>query len=177
MYTENRCCTDYFSRGGEAIHLAVWGSLHAIRPTEYLSLFQKFCRRDRRNGGTGKVPDIPRKDIACAVPFCHGIHNFVFKVRHGAHECGMNIYALYVRKGDDLGKLFDPLLCPLCGLERLAEHIENIRSSGCKDQTFRTGFNGLAKGLVGIPPLIEVYFCILLLYTNRAKIPIYYRAI
>ena len=89
----------------------------------------------------------------------------------------MNIYALYVRKGDDLGKLFDPLLCPLCGLERLAEHIENIRSSGCKDQTFRTGFNGLAEGLVGIPPLIEVYFCILLLYTNRAKIPIYYRAI
>ena len=62
-------------------------------------------------------------DIACAVPFCHGIHNRVFKVRYGAHERGMNIYALYVRKGDDLGKLFDPFLCLLRGLECLAESL------------------------------------------------------
>ena len=94
-------------------------------------LFQKFSRRDRRNGGTGKVFDIPRKDIARAAPFRYGIHNRILKVRHRAHECGMNIYALYVRKGDDLGKLFDPLLCLLRGLERLAEHIENIRGGGC----------------------------------------------
>ena len=61
--------------------------------------------------GTGKVFDIPRKDIACAAPFRYGISNRVFKVRHRAHECGMNICTLHVRKGDDLGKLFDPLLC------------------------------------------------------------------
>ena len=35
----------------------------------------------------------------------------------------MNIYALYVRKGDDLEKLFDSLLCLLRGLERLAESL------------------------------------------------------
>ena len=62
----------------------------------------------------------------------------------------MNIYALYVGKGNDLGKLFDPILCLLHGLERLAEHIENIRGGGCRDQTFRIGFNGLAERLVGI---------------------------
>ena len=62
----------------------------------------------------------------------------------------MNIYTLYVRKGDDLGKLFDPLLCLLRGLERLAEHIENIRGGGCGNQTFRIGFNGLAESLIGI---------------------------
>ena len=61
----------------------------------------------------------------------------------------MNIYALYVRKGDDLGKLFDPLLCLLSGLERLAEHIENIRGGGCGDQAFCIGFNGLAESMVG----------------------------
>ncbi len=62
----------------------------------------------------------------------------------------MNIYALYVRKSDDLGKLFDPIFCFLRGLERLAEHIENIRGGGCGDHTFRIGFNGLAERLVGI---------------------------
>ena len=86
---------------------------------QHLLLFQKFSRRDRRNGGTGKIFDIPRKDIACAVPFCHGIHNRVFKVRHRAHKCGVNVHALYVCKGDDLGKLFDPLLGLLRGLECL----------------------------------------------------------
>lgn len=82
-------------------------------------LFQKFSRRDRRNGGTGKVFDIPGEDIACIVPFCYGIHNRVFKVRHRAHKCGVNVHALYVCKGDDLGKLFDPLLGLLRGLECL----------------------------------------------------------
>ncbi len=68
----------------------------------------------------------------------------------------MNIYALYVGKGNDLGKLFDPILCLLHGLERLAEHIENIRGGGCRDQTFRIGFNGLAERLVGICEVLLV---------------------
>ena len=113
-------------------------------------MFYQFSRRDRRNGGTCKVFDISCEDIACAVSFRYGIYNCVFKVRHGADECGMNIYALYVRKSDDLGKLLDPIFCFLRGLERLAEHIENIRGGGCGDQTFRIGFNGLAERLVGI---------------------------
>ena len=60
-------------------------------------LFQKFSRRDRRNRGTGKVFDIPHKDIACAVPFCHGIHSCVFKVRHLSFVRGvLCILLLYI---------------------------------------------------------------------------------
>ena len=116
----------------------------------YLLFFQKFCRCDCGDGGTCEVSDISGKDAARTVPFRYSIHNCVLKVRHGAHECGMNICALYVCKGDKLGKLFDPYLCFWGGLERLAEYIENIRDGGCRNQTFRIGFNGSAESLVGI---------------------------
>ena len=94
-------------------------------------LFQKFSRCDRRNRGTGKIFDIPCENIVCTVPLRHSVYNGIFKVGHRAHECGMNIYTLYISKCDKLRKLFNPILCLLSGLKRFAEYIENICGSRC----------------------------------------------
>ena len=61
---------------------------HPVRMAAIVTFSKIPLVLDRRNGGTGKVFDIPGEDIACIVPFCYGHPQPRLQSRHRAHKCG-----------------------------------------------------------------------------------------